>query len=187
MSDKIKEERIYKMYIRMTLLVCFLFNYIIVINAFNPISLSTSDSSNSATHDSITRCAIATVTSEYFKTRFNINIAVPTINNGTCPSTFYSLIQNAFSTIANLGGNTYLNWLLSVDYIISRNVLVDVAEQFDESRHFDSESFIPASQIILDRYNLAVQALNKSDFENANENFGKMTHTLQGIDQEFSK
>ena len=75
---------------------------------------------------------------------------------------------------------------LTVDYIIARNALVDLTEQTTASRHFDSESFIPASQIILERYQLAVQALNAYDHENANEYFGKMTHTLQGIDNEFS-
>lgn len=169
----------------MTGSIYFLFNCIIAITAFNPLSLPTSSSSISATHESITRCAFATVTSEYIQTRFGINIPTPIVTNGICPSSLFSSIKAAFLTIQTKGGNIYLLWEATLDYIVSRNALVDVTEQTDASRHFDSESFIPGSNIIVERLKLAVSALSILDFENANEYFGKMTHTLQGIDREF--
>jgi len=166
----------------MTLLVFFLFNYIIVINAFNPLTISTSDSNIiRATHEAITRCAVATVTSEYIQTRFGVTIPLPTITNGRCPSSLFSLIKTIFSQIKDLDRFAYYYWGITLDYIVARNAIVDVDEQTDPSRHFDSESFVVASQIILERYQLAIQALNLLDYENANEYFGKMTHTLQGI------
>ena len=83
----------------MTLLIFFLFNYFIAINAFNPVSLPISGSSNSATHEAITRCAVATVTSEYIQTHFEYYNTVPTITNGICPSSFFSQIKTTFSQI----------------------------------------------------------------------------------------
>jgi len=148
----------------MTRLVFFLFIYIITINAFNPVSLPISSSPTSATHEAITRCAVATVTSEYIQTRFQITITVPTITNGICPSSFFSQIKTTFSQVNSKGGNTYIDWETTLDYIVARNAIVDVAEQTDTSRHFDSESFIAASNVILERYQLAIQALNSLDY-----------------------
>lgn len=165
----------------MAILVFFLFNYIIVTNAFSPLSIEKSSSSISATHEAITRCAIATVTSEYIETRFGIKISVPTITNGICPSSLFSLIKTIFSQIKNQTGNSYSDWATTIDYIVARNAIVDAIEQLLPSRHFDSESFIPSSQIILERYQSAINALNSLDYANANEYFGQMTHTLQGI------
>ncbi|CAF1125942.1 unnamed protein product [Adineta steineri] len=161
----------------MILLIFFLFNYFSIINGFNPISLSSD--SPSATHESITRCAFATITSEYIQTQFQINITIPTITNGTCPSSFFIQLKSIFPQIQKQGGNSYSTWINTIDYIIGFNALVDVVEQTDESRHFDSESFIAASQIILARYKTAIDSLNSSDYDNSNEYFGKVTHTLQ--------
>jgi hypothetical protein len=169
----------------MALFILFLLSYIITINAFNPLTISIVGSSTSATHEAITRCAVTTVTNEYIQTRFCIQITAPTVTDGICPSSFSSQLKTAFGQITDQVGKTYADWELTLDYIVARNAIVDVAEQTDESRHFDSESFIPASQIILERYKLAVNALNSYDYLNANEYFGKMTHTLQGIDDEF--
>ena len=167
------------MYVSMALLIFFLFNYFIAINAFNPVSVS--GTSNGATHEDITRCAIATVTCEYLRTNFNVSITIPTITNGICPSSFYSSVETVLSQIESKTGSTKFNWKLTVDYIIARNAIVDANEQTVSSSHFDSESFIEASQKILTRYQSAVTALNALDYENANEVFGKMMHTLQGI------
>jgi len=169
----------------MILFVLFLLSSTIIINAFNPLSIPGVSSSNSATHEAITRCAVATVTNEYIQTRFGIQITAPTVTDGICPSSFFSQLKTTFVQITNQVGQTYSDWELTLAYIVARNAIVDVAEQTDASRHFDSESFIPASKIILERYQLAVQALNSFDYENANEYFGKMTHTLQGIDRRF--
>jgi hypothetical protein len=165
----------------MTLLVFFLINYFIAINAFDPVSLPTSSSPNSATHEAITRCAVATVTIEYIQQHFGINTPIPTITNGICPSSFFTQVQTVFSQIASQGGSTYFNWKVTLDYIVARNAIVDVNEQTNAPSHFDSESFIAGSQLILQRYQSAVSALNSLDYENANEFFGKMSHTLQGI------
>jgi hypothetical protein len=54
----------------------------------------------------------------------------------------------------------YFNWKITLDYIVARNAMVDVSEQKNASSHFDSESFIAASQLILQRYQSAVSALN---------------------------
>ncbi len=170
-----------KIYMDMAPLVLLLFNIFVAINAFNPISLPTSSSNVSATHESITRCAVATITSEYIQTHYGINLTIPNITNGICPSSFFSQIKNAFSEIKKMGGNTCASWEITLDYIVARNAEVDLTEQTDTSRHFDSESFIPASQVILQRYGIATQALKSCDYENANEYFGKALHTLQGI------
>jgi hypothetical protein len=90
----------------MTLLVFFLINYFIAKNAFDPVSLPTSSSPNSATHEAITRCAVATVTTEYIQQRFGINTPIPTITNGICPSSFFTQVETVFSQTASQGGNT---------------------------------------------------------------------------------
>ena len=168
----------------MTLFILFLLGYVTSVNAFNPLSISIFGSSSSATHESITRCAVATVTNEYIRTRFGIQITAPTVTNGICPSSFFSQLKNAFPRITSLGGKTYSDWKDTVDYFVRKNIQVDVTEQTEPSSHCDSESFIPASTTILSRYRLAIQALNKYNYEGANEYFGKMTHTLQGIERE---
>lgn len=164
----------------MTIIVYILFICFIRINAFNPKIIPILSSSNDATHELITRCAFATVTSEYLQSYFNTPITVPTITNGICPSSFFSQLKQVFKQLQRLGANRYSDWEDSVDYIIDRNALVDVLEYSDTSRHFDSESFIPASQIILDRYRSAVNELNLGKYESSNDYFGKMLHTLQG-------
>lgn len=169
----------------MTLFILFLLNYFIAINAFNPLSVSLFGPSTSATHETITRCAVATITSEYIQTRFGISITAPTVTNGTCPSSFLSQLKTIFSQIKNQTKKTYTDWESTLDYIIASNVMVDVTEETDVSSHFHSESFIPASQLILERYQSTVKALNSSHYEIANEYFGKMTHTLQGICKQF--
>lgn len=165
----------------MKLLIVVFFNYFITINAFNPITIQTSGSSPGASHEDITRCAVATVTAEYIQSHFGVSISIPTITNGICPPSFFSQIKTTFSQITSKGANSYYFWDLTLSYMVARNAIVDVVEQTDTSRHFDSESFIAASQIILDRYQLAINALNALDYEDANEYFGKMMHTLQGI------
>ena len=164
----------------MILFLMLIFGWMIPTNTFNPFSISII-LSNSATHESITRCAFATVTNEYIRTRFGIQIEATTVTNGICPSSFFSQLKTAFPQITNQGGKTYSDWKNTLDYIVARNVLVDAAEQTEASSHFDSESFISASATVLERYQSAVQSLNRYDYEESNEYFGKMTHTLQGI------
>ena len=67
-----------------------------------------------------------------------------------------------------------------IDEIVDHNERVDVLEQFTDSRHFDSESFIDGSAIIRTRLKSAVDALADKDFETSNEHFGRLTHTVQG-------
>ena len=148
--------------------------------AFYPSFSSLVKPVNGATHEAITRCGLATVTCEYFLTRFRINITVPTISDGICPPSLFSQIQSAFSQSQYTGGSNYSRWSNVVDNIVASNELVDVLEQTDASRHFDSESFVPGSGIIHTRYQLAVTALNAFDYDKANDYFGQMTHTLQG-------
>ena len=154
------------------------------IEAFNPSFASLAKPVKGATHEEITRCGLATVTSEYFKSRFGIEIAVPTISNGTCPPLLFSHIQSAFSTSKYQGGSTYSRWLNTINDIVDSNELVDLLEQTDASRHFDSESFVAGSAIIRTRYQSSVTALHAFDYDKANEYFGRMTHTLQGTPQQ---
>lgn len=153
------------------------------IDAFNPSFSSLVKPLNGATHEAITRCGLATVTSEYFQSRYGIKIAVPTISNGTCSPSLFSDIQSAFSQSKYKGGSTYSRWSNTVDEIVNSNELVDLLEQTDASRHFDSESFVAGSSIILTRYQSSVTALYASDYDEANQQFGRMTHTLQGKSQ----
>lgn len=168
----------------MFLFVLLLLVYAIPSNGFQPLPISTSGSSSSATHDSITRCAFAIVTNEYIRTRFAIKITPPKITKGICPSSFFTKLKSVFPNITSRGGKTYSDWRNTLIYIVGRNTQVDVTEQTDAESHFDSESFIAGSALILERYQSAVQALKEYDYEDANEYFGKMTHTLQGIEQQ---
>lgn len=147
---------------------------------FNPSFKNILNTDGSASHASITRCSLATVTSEYMRTRFGITFTLPNVVNGICPSSIFSQIQNAFGLSRYLGGSTYSRWENMVDEIVDDNEMVDVTEQFDASRHFDAESFIAGSEIIRTRIQSAIDALNAKDYETSNERFGKMTHTLQG-------
>ena len=149
---------------------------------FKPSLFDLSASDSSATHESITRCSLATVTAEYFRTRFSIVIEPPRTTNGVCRSTIFSSIRNAFSQTRSQGGSTYSQWQNTVEEIINENELVDLFEQFDSSRHFDSESFIEGSNIVLRRFQSAVDSLKRFDYDRSNEYFGAMTHTLQGND-----
>jgi hypothetical protein len=171
----------YQIHINMGLLLFCLFNYILVINGFNPSYTTFLTHATGATHEAITRCAVATVSIEYMQSRFNLTAPLPTVTNGICPSSAFSQIQTFFSQMKNEGQSTYSKWRNTLDDIVDHNELVDLLEQTDESRHFDSESFIAASQIIRTRYQLALNAANAYDYDKANEYFGQMTHTLQGI------
>ena len=153
------------------------------IGAFNPSFVALVKPVKGATHEEITRCGLATVTSEYFQSRFGITIDVPTITNGTCPPSLFSQIQSAFSKSKYQGGSTYSRWSNTVDDIVDSNELVDLLEQTDASRHFDSESFVAGSSIIRTRYQSSVTALYAFDYDKANDYFGQMTHTLQGTPQ----
>ena len=164
----------------MQLLLLLFLHCIILCHTFNPSFKAILNPDGSATHASITRCALATVTSEYLKARFNIAITLPTITKGICPSSLLSQIENAFKLAKYIGGSTYSRWENMVDEIVDHNEYVDVLEQFDSSRHFDSESFVAGSDIIRSRLQLAINSLNANDYESSNERFGKLTHTLQG-------
>ena len=153
---------------------------IATIDAFNPSYTTTLTSAKGATHEAITLCGLATVTREYIVSRFGINITMPTVNNGICPPSLFSQIQAAFPNITAPVGGRYSAWKNTIDEIVNHNELVDLFEQLDASRHFDSESFVPASDIVRQRYLLAVDALNAADYDQSNTYFGQMTHTLQG-------
>ena len=94
----------------MDLFFIFLLGNIITINAFNPLDVPGVGTSDSATHEAITRCAVATVTGEYINTTFGISVAAPTVTNGICPSSFYDQLKAAFGQVANKGGKSYTDW-----------------------------------------------------------------------------
>ena len=165
------------MFLRL-LLVC---HYVFVCYTFNPSYKAIFSRDGSATHASITRCSLATVTAEYFQTRFSITVTKPNIINGTCPPSFFLQIRKAFSLTSYLGRSTYSQWENMIDEIVDHNELVDVLEAFDESRHFDSESFLDGSNIIKIRLQSAITAVNANDFEASNDHFGRLSHTLQGL------
>jgi hypothetical protein len=148
--------------------------------AFSPSFKNPFSQSSDATHKLITRCSLATITSEYFRSRYAINIVQPNINNGICPSWIFTEIQNAFIRIGAGSQNRFSQWENMIDDIVTSNEFVDLFEQFDESRHFDSESFIAGSSIVLRRYQYAIDAVRINDYDESNEFFGQMTHTLQG-------
>ena len=160
-------------------LLYFMLLGIATIDAFNPSYTTKLTSTKGATHEAITRCGLATVTREYIASRFGINITMPTVSNGTCPPSLFVQIQAAFAKITASGGSRYSAWKNTMDEIINHNELVDLFEQIDASRHFDSESFVPGSDIVRQRYLLAVDAAKASDYDQSNTYFGQMTHTLQ--------
>ena len=153
---------------------------ILICSTFNPSFKAIFNSDGSATHAAITRCSVATVTLEYFNTRFASSLTQPQITNGICPSSLFSQIQNAFNQANYVGGSTYSRWENMIDEVVDNNELVDVLEQFTASRHFDSESFVDGSAIIRARLQSAANALLANDFEASNEHVGRVTHTLQG-------
>ena len=169
----------------MHLLSLMFFECLIVCSAFNPSFKAILNPDGSATHETITRCSLAKVTSEYFKSRFRINITVPAITRGICPSSLFSRIQSAFSLTKYVGGSTYSRWEDMIDEIVDHNERVDVLEALDESRHFDSESFIDSSDVIQTRLQSASNAAKTGDYETSNEHFGRLLHTLQGRSNSF--
>ncbi|CAF1390718.1 unnamed protein product, partial [Didymodactylos carnosus] len=148
--------------------IIFLFNFNV---AFNPGIIPT----NGTTHQLITECALYTITCDYLNKIYKTNIQTPTITNGSCPTSISDSLKQAFKKQS-------LDWIqykLTIVYITAKNELVDAEEQTNAPSHFDSESFTNASQLILDRYTSAINAVKLNEFDDANEFFGRMLHTVQ--------
>ncbi|CAF0762621.1 unnamed protein product [Didymodactylos carnosus] len=64
--------------------------------------------------------------------------------------------------------------------IASSNTKTDLKEAFSEKSHFDSETMLEGSQVILKRYIAATNSIqNGGDYDEARRTFGAMLHTLQ--------
>ncbi|CAF3631833.1 unnamed protein product [Didymodactylos carnosus] len=140
-------------------------------DAFNPPFTPT----NGTTHHEMTECALYTVTIDYLKKVYKINIKSLAITTGECPAKLENLLKQGFKK----NSFDWLRYTYTVNIIATKNALIDAEEQLNAPSHFDSESFPGGSKLIIDRYQLALNAIKSKKFDDANDFFGKTLHTLQ--------
>ena len=140
--------------------------------------LASSRSSNKdRTHYSMTICALCRVTIDYLKTYYKINTDYLESRfdetNAECQFDIINLLQSSSKYTANPYEFSH-----TIDRIASANTKTDLKEMLEDDTHFDSESFIEGSQLILKRYQATIQQ-QRDNFDQARKTFGEMLHTLQ--------
>lgn len=165
--------------------LCFLLLILNVSHAFHAgfrdwkLSIQNKDT----THYRITICALCRVTIDYLRSEYG-NAAIYLNNifnetNGQCQKNIVKDIVNTFKANPQFGINPWL-FEETIERIASANSKTDLKEQFKEESHFDSESFRKGSQLVLKRYQLAINHIEVDDnYDQAHKTFGQMLHTLQ--------
>lgn len=135
------------------------------------------------THYGITVCALCRVTIDYLKTTYKVNLthldSKFNEQTGQCDESLVKDIVNNLraAQIQNLNVWEYSQ---TIKTIASSNTKTDLKEVFKEESHFDSESFVGGSNLIIRRYRTALNSiLNEDNYDQARKNFGAMLHTLQ--------
>ncbi|CAF4339605.1 unnamed protein product, partial [Rotaria sp. Silwood2] len=134
-------------------------------------------------HYGMTTCALYRVTLDYLKSTYNVDTAYLDTKfdeaNGQCQEDIIQSIISLLKTSQMKGINPWL-YSATVKIIASANTKTDLKEMFKEASHFDSESFIGGSKLIMKRYQSTLDAILKSDnYDQRRKTFGEMLHTIQ--------
>jgi hypothetical protein len=133
------------------------------------------------THYAITVCALCNVTIQYMKSVSKIDTTFLESKfierNGQCEGNIVNDIVKVLTT--SQGVNPW-QFATMVKTIASSNTKTDLKEVFKTESHFDGETFIGGSQLVLTRYHATVDSILKADnYDQARKTFGEMLHTLQ--------
>ncbi|CAF1276448.1 unnamed protein product [Rotaria magnacalcarata] len=157
-----------------------------IIYAFDAgfIQLASSRQQNKdTTHYGMTICALCRVTLDYLKSTYNIDTTYLDVKfdqtNGQCQGNIVRGIINLLRSSQMKGINPWL-YSITIKNIASANTKTDLKEMFKEESHFDSESFIGGSKLIMKRYQSTLDTILKADnYDQARKAFGAMLHTIQ--------
>lgn len=150
------------------------------------IQLAQSRQSNQdTTHYGMTVCALCRVTLNVLKSTYDIDTAYLDSKfdgtTGQCDDNIVRIIMKLLQSSQMKGINPWL-YSNTIKSIASANTKTDLKEMFKEESHFDSESFIGGSKLILKRYQSALDAIKSFDnYDHARKTFGEMLHTIQVI------
>ncbi|CAF3711602.1 unnamed protein product [Rotaria sp. Silwood1] len=170
----------------------FIFIYILFILKINTIYgfdagfiqlASARQENKDTTHYGMTICALCRVTLNFLKSTYNVDTTYLDTKfdetNGQCDGNIVRSIINLLRTSQMKGINPWL-YSITVNTIASANTKTDLKEMFKEASHFDSESFIGGSKLIMKRYQSTLDAIRKSDnYDQGRKTFGEMLHTIQ--------
>ena len=145
--------------------------------------LSPNDAEGDTTHYSITVCALCRATIDYLKSTCQLDTAYLETrfnqSNGQCAENIVSDIAYVLKTSTQCNVNPW-QFSTTVKSIASTNTKIDLKETFSEQSHFDSESFIQGSQLLLTRYQATLNSiLQDNNYYQARKTFGQLLHTLQ--------
>jgi hypothetical protein len=141
------------------------------------------DKDKDTTHYGITVCALCRVTIDYLKSAYKIDVGLLekkfNVTNGQCPQ---SSVRDIINVLRNSGSRDINPWQFAtmVKSIASANTKTDLKEMLKAESHFDSEKFHGSSQLVLKRYEAALNSILTADnYDQARKAFGEMLHTLQ--------
>ena len=141
------------------------------------------DKDKDTTHYGITVCALCRVTIDYLKSAYKMDVGLLekkfNVTNGQCPQ---SSVRDIITALRNSGSRDINPWQFAtmVKSIASANTKTDLKEMLKAESHFDSEKFHGSSQLVLKRYEAALNSILTADnYDQARKAFGEMLHTLQ--------
>jgi hypothetical protein len=144
--------------------------------------LPSRDIDRDTTHYSITVCAFCRVTIDYLKSAYKIDTTYFerkfNETNGQCQGNIINDIVNGLTNFQSSGVNPW-QFSQTVKTIASTNTITDLKEAFTEESHFDSETFLKGSQLVMTRYQATLDSIAADNYDQARKTFGQMLHTLQ--------
>ncbi|CAM2704310.1 unnamed protein product [Rotaria socialis] len=130
------------------------------------------------THYGITVCGLCHVTIDYFKLAYKIDLTHLdgkfSRTNGQCDKSIVKDITNSLKKFLNKTLNSW-EYPQTVKIIAASNTKTDLKEMLKEKSHFDSETFVGGSKLILKRYQITVDSIMKDDhYDQARKTFGEL-------------
>ncbi|CAF1095611.1 unnamed protein product [Adineta steineri] len=135
------------------------------------------------THYEITVCALCRVTIDYLQSVYKIDTKYLevkfNVTNGQCDKNLVYDIVSILTNSQQTGVNPW-QYATTIRTIASSNTKTDLKEVFKSESHFDSETFLGGSKLVMKRYEATVDSVLKADdYDQARKTFGEMLHTLQ--------
>ena len=135
------------------------------------------------THYAITICALCRLTIDYLSSVSQIDTTHLELKfnetNGQCQG---SIVNDIITILTNSQSRGINPWQFSttVKTLAAANTKTDLKEMFKEESHFDSETFVKGSKLIMKRYQVTLDNILKAEnYDQARKTFGEMLHTLQ--------
>lgn len=143
---------------------------------------SSNQNDEDVTHYSITVCALCRVTIDYLKTAYKIDTTFLerkfNETNGECQRNIVNTIVNSLMNFQAYNVNPW-QFATTVKTIAASNTKTDLKEVLTAESHFDSETFVGGSHLVLKRYQATLDSINADKYDQARNTFGQMLHTLQ--------